>query len=86
MPKVRGADEAAASHRATRHAAQQFFQRQQALRVNQLQQAQLKMKALLLAIIQIVKGPQHDLQIAGELFFAKQQRSAAARARSSPEI
>ena len=59
---------------ATRRAAQQLFDRQQALRVNQLQQAQLQMEALLLAVIQIVKGAQHNLQIARQLFFGKQQR------------
>ena len=60
----------------TRYSAEQLFQRQQPLRVNQLHQAQLKMEALLLAVIQIVEGAQHDLQIARDLFLGKEQRRA----------
>jgi hypothetical protein len=44
--------------------------------VNQLEQAQFKVEALLLPVIQIVKGTQHDLQIARDLFLAEQQRRA----------
>ena len=56
--------------------AQQLFERQQPLRVDQLEQAQFKMEALLLAVIQIVEGAQHDLQVARQIFFGEQQRSA----------
>ena len=44
--------------------------------MDQLEQAQFEMEALLLAVIQIVEGAQHDLQIARQLFFGKQQRRA----------
>jgi hypothetical protein len=33
-------------------------------------------KTLLLTIIKIVEGPQHDLQIARQFFFAEEKRSA----------
>ena len=44
--------------------------------MNQLQQAQLEMEPLLLAVVQIVKGPQNNLQIPRQLFFAEQQSRA----------
>ena len=34
--------------------------------MNQLEQAQFQMKALLLAVVQIVEGAQDNLQIAGQ--------------------
>jgi hypothetical protein len=39
--------------------------------MNQLEQAEFKMKALFLSIIQIVEGPQHDLKIARELLLGE---------------
>ena len=42
--------------------AQQLFQRQQSLRVYQLQQSQFEMEALLLLVAEIVVRAQHDLQ------------------------
>ena len=48
----------------------QFLQRQQPLRMDQLHQPKLEMEALLLPVVQIVKRPQHDLQIARDLLFA----------------
>ena len=42
--------------------------------MDQLEQSQFKMEALLLPVIQIVEGAQYDLQIACDLFFGKQQR------------
>ena len=41
-----------------------------------LQQPKLKMEPLLLPVIQFVKGPQHHLQKAGEVFFAEEGRGA----------
>ena len=80
------------------YAAQQLFNGQQPLGMNQLEQAQFEMKALLLAVVQVVEGAQHDLQIAGELFFGKEQggargagpligwRSGAARSAAPPSL
>ncbi len=66
---------------AARNAAQQFFERQQPLRMHQLEQAQFQVKAVLLGLVQIIERAQHDLQIARDLLFAEQQRgSCAARA------
>jgi hypothetical protein len=59
-----------------RAATQQLFNRQQPLSMNQLEQAEFKMEALLLAVVQIVEGAQDDLQIAGDLFFSEKQRGA----------
>ena len=49
--------------------------------MDELEQAKLKMEALLLAVVQIVECAQHNLQIARDLFFAKEHcgaRSAGA--------
>ena len=54
--------------------AQQLLQRQQPLRMYQLQQAQLQVKSLLLPVVQIVKRPQHNLQIPRQFLFAEQDR------------
>ena len=54
-----------------RHAAQQLLDGQQPLRVNQFQQPKLQVEALFLAIVQVVEGAQHDLQVAGELFLGE---------------
>ena len=56
--------------------AQQLFDGQKALRVDQLEQAQLEMEALLLAVVQVVEGAQDDLQIAGQLFLGEEQGGA----------
>jgi hypothetical protein len=39
--------------------------------MDQLEQSQFQVEALLLAIVKIVKGAQHDLQVAGQLFFGE---------------
>ena len=44
--------------------------------MNQLEQAQLQMKALLLAVVQVVEGAQHNLQIARQLLLGKQEGGA----------
>ncbi len=44
--------------------------------MNQLHQAELKVKTLLLPVIQIVKGAQHDLEIARDLLFAEEHSGA----------
>ena len=69
--------------RSTGNAAQQLLDGQQALRVNQFQKPKLKMKPLLLPVIQIVECAQHDLQIARQLFLAEQHCRAR---RSRPLI
>jgi hypothetical protein len=61
---------------ARRDSAQQLFERQQSLRVDQLEQAQFQMKALLLAIVQIVEGAQYNLKVAGQFFFSEEKRGA----------
>ncbi len=40
--------------------------------MNQLEQAQLQVKALLLAVVQVVEGAQNDLQVAGQLFLGEE--------------
>ena len=54
-----------------RFPAEKLFERKQALRVDELQQAQFEMKALLLLVAKIGVGAQHDLQEAREVFFAE---------------
>ena len=44
--------------------------------MNQLEQPQFQVEALLLPVVQVVEGAQHNLQIARQLFLGKQQRSA----------
>ena len=39
--------------------------------MNELEQAELKMEALLLAVVEIVEGAENDLEVAGELFFGE---------------
>jgi hypothetical protein len=51
--------------------AQYLLQRQNALRMHQLQHAQLKMKSLLLAISKLIEGAQHDLKEPGKVFLRK---------------
>jgi len=58
-------------------ATQQLLDGQQALGVNELKQTQLEMEALLLAVVEIVKGTQHDLQVAGDLFFGEEKGGAS---------
>ncbi len=55
------------------HLAQSLFDRQQPPQMHQLQQAQLKVEALLLPIPKLVKRPQHHLQKPRQLFFAEQR-------------
>ena len=43
----------------------------QLLRVGHLQQAELKMEALLLLVSQFTMSAQHDLQVASEIFFGE---------------
>ena len=65
---------------------EQFLQRQQPLGMDKLHQSELQMEALLLPVVQIVKGAQHDLQVRVISSSAKSSAVRAARARSSPEI
>ena len=58
------------------HTAQQLFQRQQPLRMDQLEQAQFQMEALLLPVVQIVEGAQDDLQVSGQLLLGEEQSGA----------
>ena len=44
--------------------------------MDQLQQSQFQMEARLLPIVQLVEGAQHDLQKAGEIFFAEEHGGA----------
>ena len=44
--------------------------------MNQLEQAEFQVKALFLAVVQIIEGAQGYLQIAGQLFLGKQQRGS----------
>ena len=48
-----------------------FFQRQQTLRMHQLQQTKLEMESLLLLVAEIAVGAQHDLQKARQVLFAE---------------
>ena len=41
--------------------------------MDQLEHAQFEMEALFLPVVQIVEGPQHDLQIARQLLFGKEK-------------
>jgi len=41
--------------------------------MHQLEEAEFEVKTLLLAVVQIVEGAQHNLQVAGQLLFGKQQ-------------
>ena len=54
------------------YAAQQLLHRQQSLSVGHLQQSQLKMEPLLLAIAEFRVRAQHDLQMPRQVFFGKQ--------------
>ena len=56
------------------HAAQQLLQWKQALCVHHLQQAELKVEALLLLVTYVAMGSQHDLQKAREFLFAELRR------------
>src|ERR1039458_819884 len=57
-------------------AAQQLLNRQQPLGMNQLEQAQFEVEALLLAVVQVVESAQNDMQIACQLFLGEQLRGA----------
>ena len=48
-----------------------LLDRQQPPQVNELQQPQLEVKALLLPVAQFVEGAQHDLQEAAKFLFAE---------------
>jgi hypothetical protein len=48
--------------------------------MHQLQQAELEVEALLLAIAQLVEGAQHHLQEAGQLLFAEERGGAGGAA------
>jgi hypothetical protein len=43
--------------------------------MNELEEPKLEVKALFLAVVEVVKGSQDDLEVAGELFFSEQQGS-----------
>ena len=42
--------------------------------MDQLEQSQLQVETLFLAVIQIVEGAQHNLQVARKFLFAEKQR------------
>ena len=44
--------------------------------MNQLEEAEFQVKALLLPVVQIVEGAQDDLQVARQLFFSEKKRGA----------
>ena len=46
------------------------------MRVDEFHQAEFEMEALLLPVIQIVEGAQHDLKIARDFFLAEEQGGA----------
>ena len=57
-----------------------LFDGQQAAQVDELEQAELEVEALLLAVAQFVEGAQHDLQEAGELFLGEEGGGAGGAA------
>ena len=60
--------------------AQRLFDGQQAAQVDELQQAEFEVEALLLAVAQLVEGAQHDLQEARQLLFAEERGGAGGAA------
>ncbi len=58
----------------SRRFAEQLLDRQQALGVRHLQQSQLQVEALLLAVSQLAVGAQHNLQVPRQVFLAEQFR------------
>ncbi len=57
-------------------AAQKLLEGEQALGVDELEQSEFEVEALLLAVVEIVEGAEDDLQIAGDFFFREKQGSA----------
>ena len=57
--------------------AQQLFDRQQTLRMRHFQQSEFEVEALFLAVSEFSMGAQHDLQMAGQVFFGEQIGDAA---------
>jgi hypothetical protein len=53
-----------------------LFEREQALGVDQLEQAEFEVEALFLAVIEVVEGAEDDLQVAGDLFFGEEEGGA----------
>ena len=60
--------------------AESLFDGQQAAQVDELEQAELEVEALLLPVAQLVEGAQHDLQEAGQLLFAEEGGGAGGAA------
>jgi hypothetical protein len=54
------------------NATEELLEWQQPLRMSKLQQSQLKMKTLFLAVAKFGVGAQHDLQMPRQVFFAEQ--------------
>ena len=65
-------------------AAEDLFHRQQALGLDELEQAEFEVEALLLAEVELVEGAEGDLEIAGEVFFGEEQRRCGRRGRVRP--
>ena len=55
------------------HLAQEVFDGDEALDVDQLEQAQLEMEALFLSVAQLVEGAEHDGEEAREVFFGEER-------------
>ena len=60
--------------------AEGLFDGQEAAQMDELEQAELEVEALFLAIAQFVEGAQHDLEEAGELLFAEEGGGAGGAA------
>ena len=52
--------------------AEGLFDGEEAAQVDELEEAEFEVEALFLAIAQLVEGAEHDLQEAGEVFFAEE--------------
>ena len=44
--------------------------------MDELKQAEFEMEALFLPVVQLVKGAQHDVEVAGQIFFCEEQGGA----------
>ena len=60
--------------------AEGLFDGEEAAQVDELEEAELEVEALLLAIAQLVEGAQHDLQEAGEFLLAEEGGGAGGSA------
>ena len=66
---------------------EELFDGEEALDVDEFEQAEFEVEALLLAEAEVVEGAEHDGEEAGELFFGEERRRSGRRGlRSSGEI